>query len=161
MKQYCVYILTNKNNSVLYIGVTGNLPRRISEHKNKLVKGFTQKYNCNKWSKLKIIGLILVSLAFIASSYYFISIYSRHKIVNLSGIEIKEYNGEKLGSINDFRENSIKGAQYINKQTYRLEVSGLVDKGAIYSYEDLLKKTAENIYALKEVIKMLLISKLN
>ena len=48
MKQYCVYILTNKNNKVLYIGVTGNLKRRISEHKNKTFKGFTEKYNCDK-----------------------------------------------------------------------------------------------------------------
>lgn len=48
MKQYCVYILTNKTNKVLYIGVTGNLPRRIYEHKNKIIKGFTEKYNADK-----------------------------------------------------------------------------------------------------------------
>jgi len=48
MKQYCVYILTNKNNKVLYIGVTGNLPKRIHEHKNKFVKGFSEKYNTHK-----------------------------------------------------------------------------------------------------------------
>ncbi|HCP08706.1 MAG TPA: hypothetical protein DIT25_02835 [Candidatus Moranbacteria bacterium] len=48
MKQYCVYILTNKINTVLYIGVTGNLPKRMYEHKNKLVDGFTKKYNADK-----------------------------------------------------------------------------------------------------------------
>ena len=48
MKQYCVYILTNKFNEVLYIGVTGNLPRRMQEHKNKLINGFSSKYNLNK-----------------------------------------------------------------------------------------------------------------
>lgn len=48
MKQYCVYILTNKSNNVLYIGVTGNLSRRIWEHKNKKLEGFTKKYNVNK-----------------------------------------------------------------------------------------------------------------
>lgn len=48
MNDYYVYILTNWNNKVMYIGVTNNLERRIYEHKNKLVEGFTQKYNLNK-----------------------------------------------------------------------------------------------------------------
>ncbi|MEE3429094.1 MAG: GIY-YIG nuclease family protein [Ruminococcus sp.] len=47
-RNYCVYILTNENGNVMYIGVTNNLSRRIYEHKNKLVKGFTQKYNVHK-----------------------------------------------------------------------------------------------------------------
>ena len=47
-KNYYVYILTNKYNKVLYIGVTNNLIRRIYEHKEKLVDGFTKKYNLNK-----------------------------------------------------------------------------------------------------------------
>ena len=46
-KQPCVYILTNKRNGTLYVGVTSNLPKRIWEHKNKVVKGFTQKYGLN------------------------------------------------------------------------------------------------------------------
>ncbi len=45
---YYVYILTNWNNRVMYIGVTNNLERRFLEHKNKLLKGFTEKYNVNK-----------------------------------------------------------------------------------------------------------------
>lgn len=45
---YYVYILTNWSNKVLYIGVTNNLERRLYEHKNKLIKGFTEKYNVNK-----------------------------------------------------------------------------------------------------------------
>jgi len=48
MRQYYVYIMTNWNNKVLYIGVTGHLQWRVYEHKNKLVKGFTSKYNVNK-----------------------------------------------------------------------------------------------------------------
>jgi len=47
-RQYYVYILTNKTNKVLYIGVTNDLERRIFEHKNKIVEGFTKKYNLNK-----------------------------------------------------------------------------------------------------------------
>ena len=47
-KQYYVYILTKKSNNVLYIEVTNDLVRRIYEHKNKVVNGFTKKYNLNK-----------------------------------------------------------------------------------------------------------------
>lgn len=47
MKNYSVYILTN-NSKALYIGVTNNLDRRIYEHKNKLIEGFTKKYNLDK-----------------------------------------------------------------------------------------------------------------
>jgi len=45
---YYIYMLTNWNNKVLYTGVTNNLERRLYQHKNKLVKGFTEKYNVNK-----------------------------------------------------------------------------------------------------------------
>ena len=47
-KHYYVYIMTNKYNNVLYTGVTGNIIRRISEHKEKLVEGFTKRYNVTK-----------------------------------------------------------------------------------------------------------------
>ena len=42
---YFVYILASKRNGTLYIGVTSNLPKRIWEHRNSIIKGFTQKYN--------------------------------------------------------------------------------------------------------------------
>ncbi|WP_341822509.1 GIY-YIG nuclease family protein [Wolbachia endosymbiont (group A) of Clivina fossor] len=48
MKLSYIYILTNKANSTLYIGVTVNLIKRIWEHKNKIVSGFTSRYNVNK-----------------------------------------------------------------------------------------------------------------
>jgi putative endonuclease len=48
MNMYYVYILTNWNNRVVYIGVTKNLKRRIYEHKNKLINGFTKRYNVTK-----------------------------------------------------------------------------------------------------------------
>jgi len=45
---YFVYILSNWDDSVLYIGVTSNLERRLYEHRNGLVEGFTKKYNVHK-----------------------------------------------------------------------------------------------------------------
>lgn len=46
--QYFVYIITNKNNTVLYTGLTGNLKKRTYEHRNKLIVGFTTRYNLTK-----------------------------------------------------------------------------------------------------------------
>tara|TARA_R110002072_G_scaffold145129_11_gene291392 strand:+ start:3006 stop:3305 length:300 start_codon:yes stop_codon:yes gene_type:complete len=48
MKKSHVYFLTNKNNTTIYIGVTSNLLKRIYQHKAKIFKGFTSKYNCEK-----------------------------------------------------------------------------------------------------------------
>jgi putative endonuclease len=45
VKQYYIYILASKKNGTLYIGVTNNLLKRVFEHKNNLVEGFTKKYN--------------------------------------------------------------------------------------------------------------------
>ena len=47
-RQYYVYIMTNKHNTVLYTGITNDLKRRIYEHKEKMVAGFTNKYNITK-----------------------------------------------------------------------------------------------------------------
>ncbi|GMU97211.1 GIY-YIG nuclease family protein [Ignavibacterium album] len=47
MKDYYIYIMTNKSKT-LYTGMTNNLNRRVYEHKNKLIEGFTKKYNIDK-----------------------------------------------------------------------------------------------------------------
>jgi len=47
-RQYYVYIMTNKTNNVLYTGVTNDLKRRVFQHKEKMVEGFTKKYNIIK-----------------------------------------------------------------------------------------------------------------
>jgi len=48
MKRFYVYILASKQNGTLYTGVTSDLVKRIYEHKNNLVDGFTKKYNVHK-----------------------------------------------------------------------------------------------------------------
>lgn len=60
--------------------------------------------------------------------------------VDLSDIEVKEYKGEKLGSTDDFRENSILGPQYFAPDEYRLNVTGLVEKDLEMTYEEILEK---------------------
>ena len=47
-KQYFVYILANKTNTVMYVGVTGDLMRRLWEHRNDMVEGFTKRYHVHK-----------------------------------------------------------------------------------------------------------------
>ncbi len=48
MKSYYVYILTNWDNRVMYIGVTGDLQRRLYEHRNEMADGFTKRYHVHK-----------------------------------------------------------------------------------------------------------------
>jgi DMSO/TMAO reductase YedYZ molybdopterin-dependent catalytic subunit len=53
--------------------------------------------------------------------------------------EVREYQGEDLSSVNDFRENSIKGPQYVDMENYQLEITGLVENPASYSYEEVIE----------------------
>jgi hypothetical protein len=48
MNAYYVYIMASKRNGTLYIGMTNNLTRRVWEHKNNVVEGFTEKYNVHQ-----------------------------------------------------------------------------------------------------------------
>ena len=61
-KQSYIYIMANKYNSVLYIGVTSNLPKRIWEHKNKFVEGFTKDYNLTKLVYYEVFDLITTAI---------------------------------------------------------------------------------------------------
>jgi len=57
-----VYLLANKNNNVLYTGVTNDLIRRVYEHKNKLLAGFTKKYNVDRLVYYEVFGSIVVAI---------------------------------------------------------------------------------------------------
>lgn len=59
-------------------------------------------------------------------------------VKELKGVEIRNYQGERLDSVNNFRENSIKGPQQVNITDYTLEITGLVDKGKNYTYDEVL-----------------------
>jgi DMSO/TMAO reductase YedYZ molybdopterin-dependent catalytic subunit len=60
------------------------------------------------------------------------------KSEELQPVEVSEYEGENLSSVNDFRENSIKGPQYVDMATYELEVSGLVEKPLSLTYDEVI-----------------------
>jgi putative endonuclease len=61
-KRYYIYILSNQKNGTLYIGVTSNLIRRIREHKERKVEGFTKKYNIDKLIYYEVYGEVGMAL---------------------------------------------------------------------------------------------------
>jgi DMSO/TMAO reductase YedYZ molybdopterin-dependent catalytic subunit len=56
----------------------------------------------------------------------------------LEPIEVREYQGEKLSSVDDFRENSIRGPQYVDIEKYQLEINGLVQNPVSYTYDEVV-----------------------
>ena len=69
---------------------------------------------------------------------------------SLSPVEIRNYEGKDLSSIDEFRENSIKGPQHIDRNTYRLQITGLVENPAQYSYDQVI----QNFQHYKKVVKL-------
>jgi DMSO/TMAO reductase YedYZ molybdopterin-dependent catalytic subunit len=90
-----------------------------------------QKLKNNKRILLPVI--IILTIIFIG-----VGIYSQSLPRKLYPGEILEYEGQNLSSINDFRENSIRGPQQINLTTYSLTITGLVNNTIEYSYEEIL-----------------------
>lgn len=79
---------------------------------------------------LLIVGLVLMGIVGL--------ILQTNEPTKLYPAEVRQYQGEDLSSISDFRENSIKGPQYIDNQTYRLSVNGLVNNTLSLSYDQVL-----------------------
>lgn len=84
--------------------------------------------------KTKIITLLLVLILIFT---FQITLFAEDEVEK---VEINEYQGEKLGSIEDFRENSIKGIQEVDIEEYRLVVEGLVENKKEYKYSELQEK---------------------
>jgi len=107
--------------------------------------------------KLKLyIGIpftVLLLLAVIAGVVFAIDragFINDVKPEELPTVEVREYEGKNLSSVNDFRENSIKGPQYIDIAAYELEVTGLVEKPLSFAYEEVL----ENYKHYQKVVRL-------
>lgn len=88
MKKYSVYIITNKNNTVLYTGVTSDLVKRIYQHKTKFYKGFAARYNCENLVYFETFD----SIDFAIAREKQIKKYGRQKKLDLIGKENSEFN---------------------------------------------------------------------
>ena len=86
---------------------------------------------------MKKLLIILITILFLIT-INFIGCIDNNIIVDF--VEIRDYKGEKLSSINDFRENSIKGPQYIDRENYTLKITGLIENQKNYSYAEILEK---------------------
>ena len=86
---YYVYILTNSSNNVLYVGVTNDLERRCYEHKQKLIKGFTQKYNVDKLVYFEVFDSIELAI-FREKQIKGYSRSKKDKLINEFNLEWKE-----------------------------------------------------------------------
>ena len=90
--------------------------------------------------KKQIIGIASISIVVIV---FIVAIVvfgpgSSDNVEQLQGTEVKEYKGENLSSVNDFRENSIKGTQYVSEEDYQLEITGLIANPINYSYDQVI-----------------------
>jgi DMSO/TMAO reductase YedYZ molybdopterin-dependent catalytic subunit len=89
--------------------------------------------------KRALAGILLIALAVVL-----FGCTQRQELVDsktaipLKNIEIKDYNGKNLSSVNDFRENSIKGPQHVDINSYKLKITGLVETPKYYSYQEVL-----------------------
>ena len=95
----------------------------------------------------KTLAILLIAVVIIVTTVFFLfgglgsrSISPSGGPMALPDVEVREYQGNDLSSINDFRENSIRGPQYVNTSDYRLTVTGLTNKTDVYTYQEILVK---------------------
>ncbi len=89
--------------------------------------------------KLVFLSVIFIAILFI-SSFAIMVWWTTREPIDLGYKEIREYEGQDLSSISHFRENSIRGPQYIDNETYRLTVKGLVANELELGYLDIINR---------------------
>jgi DMSO/TMAO reductase YedYZ molybdopterin-dependent catalytic subunit len=107
---------------------------------------FRNKYKADvalftdKMEKIKRYKRALLSLATVlVVALVIVGIYTQQPLARmLYPDEVREYEGQDLSSISNFRENSIKGPQYVNESTYRLKITGVVNKTLEYTYDEVI-----------------------
>ena len=92
-----------------------------------------------KQKRPNLIGIPLIVLIILVIAFVLIFLRTQRKsTIELPPVEIRDYQGEKLSSVLDFRENSIKGPQYVDINEYRLKVTGLVEEEKSYTYDEVI-----------------------
>ena len=84
--------------------------------------------------KLLTLTTIVVIILAVSATYF----YQTNTLNKLTAVEIREYEGQNLSSINDFRENSIKGPQHLDAESYKLTVTGLVNNPMELTYTEVI-----------------------
>jgi putative endonuclease len=135
-RSYYVYLLTNWNNKVMYVGVTNDLERRIYEHKNKTLNGFTEKYNIDKLVYFEHTTDVTAAL----EREKEIKKWRREKKNNLSSRPkpcVERFERGMGGKISPFGRNDIIEPYHLLKEVRTQgEESKLVSRGAKACYYD-------------------------
>jgi len=88
-----------------------------------------------RWKIISV--LVIVCIISSIGLAVFLNNFSQPLTDNSEIVEIREYEGKDLSSINDFRENSIKGPQFVEKENYKLQITGLVERSLNYTYDEV------------------------
>jgi DMSO/TMAO reductase YedYZ molybdopterin-dependent catalytic subunit len=96
----------------------------------------------------RLLAIVIIAVIMILAFVITLDLIPQSTI-KLDSVEVKEYQGRNLSSVNDFRENSIKGPQYVNISNYRLQVTGLVQKPQNYTYDQV-----KSLQSYQKVVKL-------